>query len=191
MKKQHIHNYISEGGKRQLQQIKWFLFKLKQPDFIDESTLPIWEMTREGNIQTALNFVKMSGIRLPLISKKALYGDEPTTWDHVYSNTSVTRWLVNQADKGLIDEAWVDNNLVNYIPTIKVTRRQNALLGDWIKRQYDGDFNRILNLEHYKYWDITLAEMPESMIGRKTMYPDHITESMTSLITPGRDYKDY
>ena len=66
MKKQHIHNYISEGGKRQLQQIKWFLFKLKQPDFIDESTLPVWDMTREGNIQTALN------LSSPFLSKSLI-----------------------------------------------------------------------------------------------------------------------
>ena len=190
MTHKHIHNYISEGGRRQLTQIKWFLFKLKSPDFAKDNP-DTWKMTREGNIQTALNFIKMSGIRLPLISKKALYSDEPKTWDHVYSNTSVTRWLIHQADNGLIDEEWLDNNLVNYIPTIQVTRRQNALLGDWIKRQYDGDFNRILKMEHYKYWDIELAEMPQDLIGRKQMHPTHITESIASLITPGKEYKDY
>lgn len=177
----HIHDYIAPGGHRQLQQIKWFLFDLKQPEFAEQNE-DAWIMTRTGNIQTALNFIKMSGVRLPLISKAALESGEPTTWDHVYSNTSVARYLIKEADAGNIDEEWIDNNLASLIPTIMVTRWENALLGDWVKRHYKGDFNQIKNMEHYKWVRIELLEMTEKEIGRKKMYAEHITPEMSKLI---------
>ncbi len=176
-----IHNYIAPGGQRQLSQIKWFLFNLQKPDFSHEHP-EAWTMTRLGNLQTALNFIKMSGVRLPLISKAAIETGEKTSWDHVYSNTSVARYLIKEADAGNITPDWIDENLHLLIPTIQVTRWENAMLGEWIKRQYCGDFNRIKNMEHYIYNNIQLVDMTEQEIGRKIMYKEHITPPMKKLI---------
>lgn len=176
-----IHDYIATGGLRQLSQIKWFLFNLKNPDFSHKHP-EAWKITRLGNLQAALNFIKMGGVRLPLISIAAMESGEKTVWDHAYSNTSVANHLMQFADDGYITEGWIDENLHLLLPTIQVTRHENAMLGEWVKRQYCGDFSRIQNMEHYKYNNIQLLRMTDKQIGRKLMYAEHITSPMQDLI---------